>query len=224
MKTALVYLQFAFFLKDTIDRPDIEFEDLNSKMLNTFNGIPTQIPVPRELPADIPIKTLRSENNEYSCNLSRSRIDFIFQRANESKPNTEILKDFNSKVAGLIEYITKKQEISRFGMVARYFHHDNTAIHTLRSKYFNSNVDGACELSLRFNKKSESFGFEINDVLEISSAEFQAPDSTTKGILIQRDINNMPKQGATLSLEVLSKISKKYASKISEQEVEALIK
>lgn len=224
MKTRLIYLQFAFFLKDITERPDVEFEDLNSELLNIFNGIPTQIPIPRELPTDVPMKTLRSENNEFSCNLARSRVDFIYQRIDDIKSNSEILNDFNAKVAGLTKYILSKQEVSRFGMVSRYFNQDNTAVHTLKNKYFNSSVDGACELSFRYNKKTESYGYEINDIIEISSAEMLVNGDSSQGILVQRDINNNPKKVADLKFEELANISKKYASKLSESEIEALIK
>lgn len=40
MKTKILNLQFAFFLKDVVERPDIEFSDLNSVMLNAFDAMP----------------------------------------------------------------------------------------------------------------------------------------------------------------------------------------
>lgn len=224
MKTRLVYLQFAFFLKDIIERPDIKFDDLNSKLLNIFNGIPTQIPIPKELPADVVMTTLRSEGNEFTCNLARSRVDFIYQRVTDDKTNSEILNDFKLKVAGLTSYILSKQEVARFGMVARYFHQDSTAVRTLRKKYFTSDVDEARELSLRYRKKAESHGFQLNDIVEISSSEMLANKIWLKGILVQRDINNNQKAGENLKLNVLDEISKKFSPRLAESAIEALIK
>lgn len=224
MKTRIISLQFAYFLRDIVSRPDLEFSTLNSEMLNIFDAMPQMIPVPRELPPEVPVMVLSSERKEYTCNISRSRIDFILQRINDEKSNLDLLKDFNSKVAGMTRAITSKQEVNRFGMVARYFHQDNTAARTLRNKFFSNAVDGAEELSLRFNKVSESFGYRINDIHEINAADAVTDGKVEKGIFIQRDINNQPIQGKHLDYETLLKISQKYAPRISENEIEALIK
>jgi len=185
MKTRIISLQFAFFFKDIVERPDRDFGNLNSEMLNIFDAIPQVIPVPRELPPDVPIMILSSEKKDYICNISRSRIDFIVNRIDGDKSNSELLKDFNAKVSGMIKAILPKQEVVRFGMVAKYFHQDDNATNTLKNKYFTNAVDGAEELSLRYNKRSEAFGFKINDILEISAADAVTNGKLEKGIFIQ---------------------------------------
>lgn len=224
MRTKILTLQFAFFLKDIIERPDIEFGDLNSSLLNIFDAMPQMIPIPRELPADVPLFILRSESNVYTCNISRSRIDFVLSRVNEDKSNTDLLKDFNAKVSGLIKYILNKQDAVRFGMVAKYFHKDNTATRTIRNKYFTNIVEGAEELSLRYNKQSDAFGFSINDIVEVGAVDAITNGIAEKGILIVRDINNNPKKGQIVSYETLLRLSEKYAPRISEAEIERLFK
>lgn len=224
MKTRIITLQFALFLRDIVERPDLEFSSLNSDMLNIFNAMPQMIPVPRELPADVPVVVLRSEAGEYTCNLSRSRVDFILTRVDEAKSNTDLLKDFNAKVAGLVKSLLTKQEVARFGMVARYFHADKTAASTLRKKFFSGAVDGAEELSLRYNKKSDAHGYKINDILEINAVEAVSNGVAEKGILIQRDINNDLIQDKHFDFDTLMKLSAKYAVRITENEVEGLIK
>ncbi|WP_305369474.1 hypothetical protein [Photobacterium leiognathi] len=77
MKTKIINLQFAYFLKDIVERPDIEFNTLNADMLNVFDAMPQILPIPRELPSDVPVMVLNSSSGEYSCNISRSRIDFF---------------------------------------------------------------------------------------------------------------------------------------------------
>ncbi|MGF1903441.1 hypothetical protein [Aliivibrio sifiae] len=224
MKTKIISLQFAYFLKDIVERPDLEFNCLNSEMLNIFDAMPQMIPVPRELPTDVPLMVLRSSNEQYTCNISRSRIDFIFNRLDDSKSNNEVLSDFNLKVKGLTQSILSKQEVNRFGLVARYFHQDNSAVHTLRNRFFSKIVDGAEELSLRFNKPSDSHGYRINDIVEINAAELIIDNKATKGILIQRDINNNIKPSSYIEKSVLSEISTKYAVRVSESAIEGLIK
>lgn len=224
MKTKIIGLQFAFFFKDIVARPDLEFSDLNNVMLNAFDGIPQIIPLPPQMPVEVPMVVLQSETQSYVCQISRTRLDFMVNRVDQVKSNSDLLKDFNAKVFGLTKYILGCQEVVRFGMVARYFYQDNTAVKTLRAKFFTAAVEGSEELSLRCNKKSSSFGFDVNDVLEISAADVVTDGKAEKGIFIQRDINNSPHPGKALDLDVLLKISQKYSHRISESEIEGLVK
>ncbi|WP_114326865.1 hypothetical protein [Candidatus Colwellia aromaticivorans] len=224
MKTKILNLQFAFFLRDIVERPDLEFGELNSRMLNAFDAMPQMIPTPRELPPEVPVMILKSSNGMYNCNISRSRIDFTLVRIDENKSNSDILKDFNAKLSGLIKYILEKQEVVRFGMIARYFHKDNTAVRTLRNKYFTNSVDGSEELSLRYNKPTNSFGYTVNDILEISAVDAVNNGVPEKGILVLRDINNTLKPNTHFDFSTLSQLSQKYAPKLSEAEIEVLVK
>ncbi|WP_305369475.1 hypothetical protein [Photobacterium leiognathi] len=149
---------------------------------------------------------------------------FFYNRVDENKSNSFILNDFNAKVRGLTSVILSKQEVNRFGMVARYFHLDKSSIFTLKKKFFSNAVDGAEELGLRFNKPTEFHGFKINDIIEVSAAEMQLNGVNHKGILIQRDINNNPNSVSSISQDTLTEISAKYSSKVSELEIERLIK
>lgn len=224
MKTKILSLQFAFFLKDIVDRPDMEFGDLNSTLINIFDAMPQIIPIPRELPPEVPVIIHRSSNNIYGCSISRSRIDFTLSRVDDEKANSDLLSDFNAKVYGLIRYILGKKDIVRFGMVVRYFHKDNVAIRTIRNKYFTSTVDGSEELSLRFNKQSDFFGLTINDIVEVSAVDALNNGISEKGILVVRDINNITKPSCSLDLNTLIKLTEKYSPKLSEAEIERLVK
>lgn len=214
----------ALFFKDIVDRPDIEFKNINENMLNMFDGIPSIMPLPRELPSDVPMVTQRSENNQYVCNISRARIDLIFQRISEEKSNTELLKDFNSKVNGFVKYVDSKQKINRFGLVARCFHEDKKAIETIKTKYYSYLPESLTELSVRYNRSSEHLNFKINDVVEINTVTLSIAGKEKNGILINRDINNVPEGNRLLNYKDLISMSEKYAERISEKIVEELIK
>lgn len=224
IQTSVVSLQFAIFFRDIIERPDLEFSDINSNLMNIFNAIPSIINIPRELPPDIPIVTQRSESNEYICNISRARIDLHFQRINEEKSNTQLLADFNAKVNGLVTYVLKKRHITRFGMICRYFHPHKNPTEVIRTKYFKDCIGEVAELSFRYNKKESTLGWEINDMVEITSAVISFNGKEDNGVFVQRDINNNVITDKDLSEDELMRISKTYAERISEKNIEELIK
>ena len=138
--TKIISLQFALFFRNNIERPDTEFKNINEEMMNIFDGIPTILPIPKELPPEIPRVTQRSSSNEYTCNIAKSRIDLLFQRINNEKSNATILNDFNAKVISFINYVLKKQKIERFGIISRYFHEDLEDIKTIKNKYFKNSI------------------------------------------------------------------------------------
>lgn len=224
MNSRILTLQFAFFFKDIIPRPDEEFKNLNDNMLNIFNTIPQTMPLPPGVPAEIPVQILRSEANNYICNIARSRVDLTVQRVDDIS-NIELLKDFNVKVQALTKYLTNLQKIVRFGMVARYFHHEDDPISCIHKKYFHSEViKGSGELAIRFNNKDEAYGFKINDVVEISSGEMDVNGKVNMGIIVQRDINNDPIKGIDLTYDKLLQISKKFSPRLGEKLIEELIR
>lgn len=224
MQISIVSLQFALFFRDLVERPDIDFGDMNIKMLNIFDAIPSIMPIPKELPPEIPVMSLRSESGEFSCNISRNRIDFYITRIGDEKKNTEILKDFNIKVFALCEYILKKKEVIRFGIIGRFFAQENNAIDLIRKRYFNNSFPNVSELGIRYNNLSLFEGCTINDIVELSSASLAVDGKEKFGIYIQRDVNNVPLEKEKLDVELLRKISEKYSNLFSEAKIEVLVK
>lgn len=220
----IISLQFALFFRDIIDRPDIEFSDINVKMMNIFDAVPSIIPIPRELPPEVPLVTQRSESNDYVCNISRSRIDLHFNRTNEQRSNTELLSDFNAKVLGFINYVLERREISRFGMICRYFYETGEAIKIIREKYFKDSIGEVSELTLRFNRQHAVQDWNLNDIAEISAAVAVMDQGQKRGIFVQRDINNIPDPRKTLKLDSLTTISRSFSKNLSEKSIEELFK
>jgi hypothetical protein len=220
----IISLQFALFFRDIVDRPDIEFSDVNANMMNVFDAVPSVMPIPRELPPDVPMVTQRSESNEYVCNISRSRIDLHFQRIGDQRSNAELIADFNAKVLGFITYVLKKRPVVRFGMICRYFIETSSAVEDIRHKYFIESIGEVEELSLRYNRKNASADWTINDIVEITAATELSDGNSKSGIFIQRDINNIPQTDKTLSEKSLQQISRNFAGHLTEQSIEGLLK
>lgn len=224
MRARVITLQYSLFFKDIVERPDLEFGSINTHMLNLFDAIPYILPIPKELPNEIPIISLRSQSSGYLCNISRSRIDLILERTSDDKSNTELIKDFNSKVIAFSKFILNKQDVIRFGMISRYFFIEKKPIESIKKKYFSKSIQDVQELSVRFNKKSKFNDFEINDVIEISSSVMKLKDEISDGIFIQRDINNVPNIDKRIEISELESISSNYSSNILEENMERLIK
>jgi hypothetical protein len=224
--TEIISFQFALFFAPYSDRPDLDFADINKKMLNIFDAMPTIIDIPMSLPlpSDIPLITHKSESGEYLCNISRSRIDFLLHQTGEKNDSGRFMRDFNLKASAFIDYVLRKREVNRFGLVCNYFYPDDSPVNILLKKYFKDGFETVEELSIRFNYKKSIRERSINDVATLSAAFRVDEDGSREGILIQRDINSDPQGVKHFTKEELQDISRECSSYVSIESVEGLIK
>lgn len=223
MAIDLISLQFALFFKNVVVRPDVTFAGLNAQLMNLFDGIPTILPLPPQAPPEVPVTTLRSENAAYVCNIARARIDLVFQRTGPEQSNDALFKDFNSKVPAFSRHVLDQVEVTRFGLIARYFSNNEYSPAALKSKYFTNSIGDVAELGLRYNARSKFEGWQINDLVEINSGiDAVIGGAVQKGILIQRDINNVA-TSKPITFSDLEKMSGHYAKSVSEESIRKLL-
>lgn len=179
-------LQIALFFKELLnERPDLKFRSLSEKFSYIFDNMPTQFPIPLNAPSEIPFMMLTSRNNLNSCNISKSRIDFI----------TNDLEYMNNEefIVSYLDEITKSQDIIQFGFVSTYFDKSDMASKLIKDEFLIVKDDTIKDISVRYNKP-----IEINK--EIYNCHFSVSDVTQqqilsqnieKGLLMQKDINNV---------------------------------
>ena len=180
-------LQIALFFKSPILRPDIEFKSFIEKFNTLFDLMPTQIPIPNNAPLDIPLMILNSSNNLYSCNISKSRIDFITSDIEELKKLKNTLS--------YIDEIANLQQIINFGFVTSFFEEENKASQIIKNNFLCKEYESIPlkEVFVKFNKpitlNEEIFNYHFS----VSEAQQQnlISQETRNGILMQKDINNI---------------------------------
>ena len=180
-------LQIALFFKSPILRPDIEFKSFIEKFNTLFDLMPTQIPIPNNAPLDIPLMILNSSNNLYSCNISKSRIDFITSDIEELKKLKNTLS--------YIDEIANLQQIINFGFVTSFFEEENQASQIIKNNFLCKEYASIPlkEVFVKFNKpitlNEEIFNYHFS----VSEAQQQnlISQETRNGILMQKDINNI---------------------------------
>jgi hypothetical protein len=178
-------IQIALFFKDILlNRPDLTFRDLSENLSTIFDKMPTIFPIPNEAPHEIPFMILSSQDNLTTCNISRSRIDFLTTNKDLMK-NETILENF-------IDEVCKARDIIQFGFVSTHFKKTNNATDEIKQKFLKSN-DSMKDLSIRYNKpiriNKELFNYHFS-ISDIKQQNINT-NSTEEGLLIQRDINNI---------------------------------
>lgn len=179
-------IQIALFFKNLmLDRPDQKFKSLIEKFDDVFDVMPTQFNLPSTTPNDVPFMILNSKNNLSTCNVSRSRIDFISEDLKYIE-NQDKLLIFINEVANVIELVN-------FGFISTHFEENDNASSEIVNKYFKLSNKNIKEASLRFNNpiklNKEVFNFHIA-ISDVKQHNIHTKD-TREGLLIQKDINNI---------------------------------
>ena len=188
----VIQTQIAFFFKDYYKGP---YESFSLKIKEKFgNSKQTlQIPIPEEESGDIPRVTLNYE--KFSINISKSRIDII---TNNNTEADNLISSLNS-----FDFAQFNLSINRIGFIRTFFHETEDLMpmkKMLNSDLENINFD---ELNLRFNQKIFYEKLQCNHIEKIDKGSVKknekGQDLLKNGILIQKDLNNVPTNGTIFS-------------------------
>lgn len=193
MKLKLLQVQLALFFEELEQRPDLLTYNIAQIPNSVFNQMPTILPIPPEAPSEVPLVLLNSVDGKYSCNIARSRIDFILNNATSVTDISVDLLNFINQIHLYVSAIFNNKRIIRFGLVNQYFYEEANAVKLIEEKYFNNSLGDLEELNIRYNRRFSQEKYDFNNVVDIMKGNIINENHVVKdGVLIQRDINNVP--------------------------------
>lgn len=117
-------LQGAFFgLVDLSDKLTLA-NSIRSRFPKIFNGEPMIIPMPSEAPEEVPRVVLKSQGEEYRCNISANRIDFFYEQKEPKlslKKAEEKVLQFSSDLGKLLVEENIVSKLNRLGIIFNFF-------------------------------------------------------------------------------------------------------
>ena len=186
----MLHLQLALFFEDIENRPDKFIPKITEISDNVFDQMPTILPIPLSAPPEIPVVILSSGDGKYTCNIAKSRIDFINTASSSSEGISSQLENFVNKIRPYVSVIYGYKKIVRFGLICQYLFKTEDPVKNIQSKYLKTNLGSLEELTIRYNKKIEVSGLLINDIVEVGKGTIPQDGSGETGVIILRDINN----------------------------------
>ncbi|MFA6146349.1 MAG: hypothetical protein WC697_03430 [Patescibacteria group bacterium] len=177
MEKELLNIQMALFFKNEYVG---NFESLSLKIKEKVGEpqLTQHLPVPQNIPPDVPRLILKYLN--FDLNISKSRIDFFSKNTSLIKENILIIIDILEN-AGL--------KIGRVGFVKNFFSGQNVGyLKTLLNEQKISGLDFK-EIGIRINTKSILDSFECNNIQNIVNGKINSQGEERDGIVITRDIN-----------------------------------
>jgi len=195
-KMQLLRFQTAVFFKTPAERPDLLSGNMPPELLSLFDQIPITNPVPpipQGIPnvPEFPVVTLLSSNPGYQGTISKSRAD-LFYNYSSKRDYPELLQEISQHAKAFIKYFCSKQQVSRIGVVVAAFIPEGNAVKAISKKYTSRDLQNCEELAVRFNKREQTQGIQLNNIINLRSDkvafEKQPP---APGIIVECDINNV---------------------------------
>ena len=226
----LLSLQVALFVDGVIDRPDLLMPQINAEFNNMFNDMPNVIKLPPEAPAEIPIVQMFSIDQKYHLNISRSRVDLFYTAQAPLVDSTPLyLQALSPLIAQFYNYIVENRKIpiNRVGFITTIFYPEEKNISRIVKRYFSDkSFEKSCELSFRVNTQSKIKSHVINNILNVeANTLFQRSgdqESSTNGIVVTSDINNIP-NGTPLSISAVKSIVTYAEKRLDEATLKEMI-
>lgn len=191
MQIQLVSLQSVLFLT-TIDLSNrLEAANLLSQGTSFFDGPPTILPFPDDAPPEIPRIILKSKEENYVCNVTSNRIDFVFEDR-KSESGSEI-KDFEKQYFSNLHLLVKavynlKARSSRLGLVAKYLGFPKMkTVKFLIEQYLKNIESDSVEAQVHFLKLGKAAKYNVNIWTRLITQ--RQKNSKSDRLLIVSDIN-----------------------------------
>lgn len=220
----LVSIQIALFTSDLIGRPDLLMNEINERLGGVFDAMPTILNLPPDVPAEIPLAQIRSNDNIYALNVSRSRTDLIISpHYSDDKVPSDSFKTFKPLIEKFYRATASSHSIKRVGVIFTLFEAAEENVKIIYEKYLKEKwVAGNAEITIRTNQQTMSKGIIYNNIRNIQAADLHVEKETHKGVIIQLDTNNVPTNDA-LSLETIAAIVSYANNKLKAGVVKELI-
>lgn len=221
----LISMQIALFAQDLISRPDLLMNEINDKLGNIFDAMPTILNLPADVPAEIPLAQIRSKNNVYALNISRTRIDLIISPIfSEEKTPQEMYKQFKPTVDKYYKTAMKSVPLNRIGIIYTLFEPSESNVQAIFEKYLKEEyrIDST-EVTVRTNNQTLNQGVVYNNIRNVQTAVVHVGKVDHKGVVIQLDTNNVPSAEVVLSTEMVANVISHAAAKLKPNAVKELI-
>lgn len=173
-------------------------QSIKSTLSKILDGEPLIIPLPADVPAEIPRIILKSANEKYNCNVGQGRLDFIFDEKDAPKLTA---KDLKREFFPFVEILAKAminqkkiQKINRLGLVTNFFAKlSKSATKFIERKFLREIPSGSpYEARLHLLYHGKIGNYEINKWIRLNPLRNVKKPSDDAALAFVIDINTLP--------------------------------
>lgn len=166
--------------------------EINDNSSEVFNGQPIQLPIPNEVPQEVPRFILNSIDSRFSCNIALSRTDIFFNvPAGHGETFDELMNIQKSNSTNIFTFLLSKGvTINRVGFIILaeviLSPEEGDCLNYMKTSFINdTKLTAPKELIINYNHAGSSENFEMNNIFTMSG---KAGDQL---ISLQIDVNTL---------------------------------
>lgn len=195
MDTKIRKIQTAIFTRNFNISNDLEraalLTEINQYSSAIFNGIPTQLPIPNDVPPEFPRFILNSIDGKFNCHIALSRVDVFYNVSPTStESNDQLFETQKTNIQNIFSFLLSKSVIiNRVGFIAAaekiLTPEEGNSLDYLKNNFIQSGkLDSPKELSFNYNRSGRSENFEMNNLITFGA-------KIGSNITLQTDINTV---------------------------------
>lgn len=221
----LISMQVALFAQDLVPRPDLLMNEINGKLGNVLDAMPTILNLPSDVPPEIPLAQIHSKDNVFALNISRGRIDLVISPSfQENMSPQDMFKRFKPTIDKYYKTAMQSVPINRIGIIFTLFEPSNSNVRTVFEKYLTERYRPEnMEVMIRTNTQTLNQGIVYNNIRNVQAAVVHVGNQEHTGVIIQLDTNNVPSREAVLSTEMVASVISQAAAKLKPNAIKELI-
>lgn len=184
------FLRKKFNISNDLERAEL-LTEIYKHTQSIFNGVPTQLPIPNDIPPEFPRFILNSIDNKFSCQVALSRVDVFYNVSGDSAENDEqLFKTQKTNIQNIFNFLLSKSVIvNRVGFIVVaekiLTPEEGNSLDYLKNNFIQSDkLNSPKELLFNYNRSGQSENFEMNNLIIVSA-------KAGSNITLQTDINTI---------------------------------
>lgn len=166
------------------------------KYAHYYNGSVQALPLPENIPPEIPRVILQSNNGVFKLEASPARVNSLFMQNVESLAESDDL--FINICVEVLEHYVRDTEtqVSRLAMVLTRAHKTENPAQVLIERFCKSELQSVLfarseNFEIHNEKQIQLKEFTVNSWVRCKTATLLFPDSSVPGIVVEQDLNTL---------------------------------
>lgn len=187
-------------------------KELQNKAGTFLNGEPAVIPLPEDVPEEIPGIILHSTDGKFQCTVGKKRVDFSETHEDIEADIDTVFPSFKEKAGAIIDFAESlKIEIVRVGFVVDFITQLDVPSKDLilekilgSSTYSQSRKDKINVVTITVAEKDTIKGMAVNRHIFVDSGVRKKDDGTNdKYLQLRYDVNTLPESEQLLAKQFI---------------------
>ena len=175
--------------------------DLLPRWADRFDADPIMLPIPQDIPPEVPRIILTSRDEKWRCEIAPARINVHYRRASEAASDPDIARFYDGALGMFEQYMEASQvRVGRIaGILNRYAQQDAPGLflarHFCKERWDSAPFNRPESFELHAHKRfALGNQFQVNSWVRCKSGKLASEKQEQSIVLVEQDINTFAEE------------------------------